>query len=115
MNHFARRSIARLRFMVEKVPHFLVHHSLRHERFRLAIHRMLEPFPGVKRFLQQSVRGVQQRLSQQRILYQRSIHPDLVIKGKRKASPVDPAHLAKIDSPPYSVDQILKNIQKELS
>jgi hypothetical protein len=76
---------------------------------------MFKRFPALDRFLRARFVGSQQRLAKERIVFQRYSLPNLVISKNRRTSPVDPVHLSKINSPPYSVDQVLKNIQKELS
>lgn len=115
MRRSIRSYFARLRFAIEKVPHFCVHHLLRSETVRISIKRLLGPFPGIREFLRTGFHAMNRRLSQQRILYQRSLYPNLIIKNRRKLSPVDPAHLAQVKRPTYTVDQVLRNIENELS
>jgi hypothetical protein len=115
MKQHIKRALAHARFTIAKIPHQLMHHTLRHPRLRKQIVNLIKPFPGLDRFLRGVFVGSQQKLAQERIVFQRYSLPNLVISKHRRASPIDPADLAKTHSQPYSLEQILKNIEKELS
>jgi len=115
MKQHIKRALAHARFTIAKIPYQLMHHTLRHPRLRKQIVKCIKPFPGLDRFLRGVFVGSQQKLAQERIVFQRYKMPSLVIAKHRKLSPVDPVDLAKSHSQPYSLEQILKNIKKELS
>jgi hypothetical protein len=115
MKQHIKRVGAYVRFSVAKIPHQLMHHSLLHPLVRKKIVNLIKPFPGLDRFLRTTFVRYHQKLAQERIFFQRYNLPNLVISKRRRSSPVDPADLAKTHSRPYLVDEILKNIQKELS
>jgi hypothetical protein len=109
-----RRTWARWKFIIDKIPNQIIHYTLGNEITRLTILKLLAPFPRLKIFLRDHVAQIQQRFIQKRILYQRSIHPTMVIKGRRQASSVSPETLACQDSQAPSVPEILRRIEREL-
>lgn len=92
-----------------------MHHTLRHEAIRKPLAKFIGNFPIIDRVLRSVFVRSQQYIAQERIIFQRYNHPNLVIKKNRLAAPVDPRDLAKPLTKPYALEQILENIQKELS
>jgi hypothetical protein len=85
-----RRTLARIRFTIDKIPHQLIHYTLGNTVIRLAILKLLSPFPRLKVFLRENVARVQQGFIKKRIFYKRSIHPMMVIQSRRQAAPISP-------------------------
>ena len=110
-----RRWGARTRFAIIKIPHLVMHHVFRHDAIRKPLVKIIVRFPIIDRVLRFIFVRSQQRIAQERILFQRSTHPNLVIKKNRQAASIDPRDLALQHTKPYSLEQILENIQKELS
>jgi hypothetical protein len=109
-----RRTWARWKFTIDKIPHQIIYYTLGNQIIRLSILKLLAPFPRLKVFLREYVVSIQQAFVQKRILYQRNIHPTMVIKGRRQASPVSPESLVCQDSQAPSVPEILRRIEREL-
>ncbi len=109
-----RRTWARWKFIIDKIPNQIIHYTLGNEFTRLTILKLLTPFPRLKIFLREHVARIQQGFIQKRILYQRSIHPTMVIQGRRQASPVTPESLVCQDAKAPSVPEILRRIESEL-
>lgn len=109
-----QRTLARLRFTIDKIPHQIIHYTLGNTYIRLTILKLLAPFPRLKVFLRENVARVQQGFVKKRILYQRSIHPTMVIKSRRQASPVQPQDLTRVETAPRPVREILRQIELEL-
>jgi len=109
-----RRTLARIRFTIDKIPHQVIHYTLGNTVIRLAILKVLAPFPRLKIFLRENVARVQQGFVKKRILYQRSIHPTMVMQSRRQASPVDPQDLIRVHAAPRRVQEILRQIDLEL-
>lgn len=109
-----QRALARIRFTIDKIPHQIIHYTLGNAYIRLGILRVLAPFPRLKVFLRENVARIQQGFVKKRILYQRSIHPTMVMKQRRQASPVRPEDLIRIETKPRSVRDILRQIDLEL-
>jgi hypothetical protein len=110
-----KRFAAHVRFRVAKVPHQVLHHTLRHDAIRKPLVNLIKRLPMLDGFLRSLFVRSQQHIAQERILFQRYHLPNLVIKKNRAAAPVDPSDLARTHSKPHSLEQILDNIQKELS
>lgn len=108
------RTWARWKFIIDKIPNQIIHYTLGNEFTRLTILKLLAPFPRLKIFLREHVARIQQGFIQKRILYQRSIHPTMVIQGRRQASPVTPESLVCQDAKAPSVPEILRRIESEL-
>jgi hypothetical protein len=109
-----RRAIARFQFTLDKIPHWFVHHTLSNERLPKAALKLLEPFPGVTHFLRKNIQAVQQGFVKKRILYQRRIHPTMMLNKKVKQAAIDPKLLIVVQSAPPSAQEILQRIEQEL-
>lgn len=106
--------VARIQFTIDKIPHWFLHHSLSNERLRKSVLKMLEPFPGVTHFLKKNIQVIQQRFIKKRILYQRRIHPTMMLNKKAKQTAIDPKLLTVIAPTPRSAQDILRRIEQEL-
>lgn len=109
-----RRTLARIRFTIDKIPHQLIHYTLGNTVIRLAILKLLSPFPRLKVFLRENVARVQQGFVKKRILYQRSIHPTMVMQSRRQAAPIRPESLSQVNQEPRTVQDIVRRIEIEL-
>lgn len=114
MAYDLRRAVARVRFTIDKIPHWLVHHTLSNERLRKSGLKLLEPFPGVTQFLRKQIHEVQQGFVKKRILYQRRIHPTMMLNKKVKQAAINPELLIVVQSDPRSAQEILRRIEQEL-
>jgi hypothetical protein len=115
LNLYLKRFAAQVRFNIAKIPHQVMHHTLRHDAIRKPLVKFIGNFPIIDRVLRSVFVRSQQRIAQERIIFQRYSHPNLVMKKNRKAALIDPRDLALQNTKPYSLEQILDNIQKELS
>lgn len=115
LNLYFKRFAAHVRFKIAKIPHQVMHHTLRHKAIRKPLVKFIGSFPMIDRVLRSVFVRSQQRIAQERIIFQRYNHPNLVMKKNRKAAPIDPRDLALQHTKSYSLEQILENIQKELS
>lgn len=114
MAYDLRRAVARVRFTIDKIPHWLVHHTLSNERLRKAVLKLLKPFPRVTQFLRKQIHAIQQGFVKKRILYQRRIHPTMMLNKKAKQAAIDPKLLTVIQPAPRSAQEILRRIEQEL-
>jgi hypothetical protein len=112
-NQFGRL-LARIRFTFDKVPHQIVHYTLTNEVARQTLLKLLQPFPGLKSFLKGNVLRIQQSFFKKRILYQRSMHPSMVLKKKERQITVDPKKLTQTESAYLSPQEVLRRIEQEL-
>jgi len=115
LNLYLKRFTAHIRFRIAKIPHQVMHHTLRHEAIRKPLIKFIGRFPIIDRVLRSVFVRSQQRIAQERIVFQRYNHPNLVMKKNRQSNPIDPRDLALRHTKPHSLEQILENIQKELS
>lgn len=109
-----RRAIARIQFKIDALPAQMVHLTLSNDRIRNFVLQLLEPFPGVKFFLKNNVNHIQLELIKKRILYQRKVHPTMILNKKGKQATLDPKLLTALESKPRSAQDILQRIEQEL-
>ena len=112
-NQFGRL-VAHIRFTIDKVPHQIVHYTLTNDIVRQTLLKLLQPFPGLKSFLKGNVQRIQQSFFKIRILYQRSMHPSMVLKKKEWQITVDPKKLIQTESAHLSPQEVLHRIEQEL-
>lgn len=115
MSNNFRHLVARIQFTIDKIPHWFLHHTLSNERLRKAVLKMLEPFPGVTHFFKKNIQVIQQRFIKKRILYQRRIHPTMMLNKKAKKAAIDPKLLTIVESTPRNAHDILQRIEQELN
>lgn len=109
-----RHFIARIQFTIDKIPHWFVHHTVSNDRLRKSVLKMLEPFPGVTHFLRKNIQAIQQEFIKKRILYQRRVHPTMMLNKKAKQAAINPKLLTVHESSPRSAQDILQRIEQEL-
>ena len=109
-----RRTLARIQFALNTIQYQMMHYIFGNTLIRSYILKLLKSFPKLENFLRQNAVEIRQEFVKKRILYQRSIHPTMVIKSARASQKIHPQGFQICQNHIPSVDEILQRIDKEL-
>lgn len=113
MRERIRQILVRTQFLIDQIPHQIIHYTLGNQAIRFFLLRALAPFPNLKSFLHRQAAKVQQNFFKKRILYQRKIHPTMLTKNAHLVPKIGPETFQNHQAQVPSIEVILERIQKE--